>query len=170
MAIFDRAGAAERVGRDVRVIRRWESLGWLTFVIGRVREEDLLRAEALAEANKRRGGRKKKGAVMFGSGADELEEAAWPDGAVADGLLYSLEVSARMRFDTDLGARWFAGEQVEPWVLVEPGLVDPPEFETMTGTYADVSRRAGQLNQRIDRSGVKAFIFYPSPIEPASAR
>jgi hypothetical protein len=52
MAIYDREGAAERVGRDVRTIRRWESKGWVTFVLGWVRESDLLDAEQKARRNR----------------------------------------------------------------------------------------------------------------------
>ena len=52
MAIFDREGAADRVGRDVRTIRRWEAKGLLTFVLGRVRESDLLDAERQARSNR----------------------------------------------------------------------------------------------------------------------
>lgn len=52
MAIFDRQGAADRVGRDVRTIRRWEAKGLLTFVLDRVRESDLLEAERKARANR----------------------------------------------------------------------------------------------------------------------
>lgn len=52
MAIFDRQGAARRVGRDVRTIRRWEARGLLTFVLGRVREADLLEAERQARMNR----------------------------------------------------------------------------------------------------------------------
>lgn len=59
MAIYDRAGAADRVGRDVRTIRRWEARGWLVFTLGRVREADLLAAEKCARM--RRGGDRRSG-------------------------------------------------------------------------------------------------------------
>lgn len=62
MAIFDRQGAADRVGRDVRTIRRWEAKGLLTFVLGRVREADLLDAERRARMN-RGGDRRSEQAV-----------------------------------------------------------------------------------------------------------
>jgi hypothetical protein len=59
MEIYDRRGAAERVGRSARTIRRWEERGWLTFTLNRVRELDLLEAEMMARDNARRGGRRK---------------------------------------------------------------------------------------------------------------
>lgn len=52
MAIYDRQGAADRVGRDIRTIRRWEAKGVLTFTLGRVRESDLLVAERAARMNR----------------------------------------------------------------------------------------------------------------------
>lgn len=167
MTIFDREGAAARVGRDVRTIRRWEARGWLKFTLGRVRESDLLVAERTARENARRGGRK-KGQSMEKQ-IDIGDESAWPDGAVEDGRAYGLEITRMMRFDPDLGVRWFAGEDVDPWVPCEPDLVEPPfEVETMTGTYADVSRRAVHLNAVLSRNGIKAFLYFPHPIEPES--
>jgi hypothetical protein len=168
MAIFDRAGAAVRVGRDIRTIRRWESKGWLTFTLGRVRESDLLEAEKTARENGRRGGRK-KGQTMEQQ-IDIGDESQWPEGAVADGRVYSLEITRMMRFDAKLGAQWFAGEHVDPWVPAEPDIVEPPfEVETMTGTYADVSRRAVHLNAKLGQNGIKAFVFYPAPVEALGA-
>ncbi|WP_144795715.1 hypothetical protein [Microbacterium paludicola] len=61
MAIFDRQGAADRVGRNMRTIRRWEEKGLLTFVLGRVRESDLLAAERAARQN--RGGDRRSARV-----------------------------------------------------------------------------------------------------------
>jgi len=52
VAIFDRKGAAKRVGRDVSTIYRWEERGEITFTLGRIRESDLL------EADKRMRGRR----------------------------------------------------------------------------------------------------------------
>ncbi len=45
MAIFDRQGAAARVGRDISTIYRWEERGVISFVLGRIREDDLLAAD-----------------------------------------------------------------------------------------------------------------------------
>ncbi|MDY0828571.1 hypothetical protein SK224_05455 [Microbacterium sp. BG28] len=167
MAIYDREGAADRVGRSARTIKRWEERGWLTFTLGRVRESDLLDAEK--QARKQRGGdRRSKGQQVK---RIELDESTWPEGAVADERVYSLEITRKMRFDAEIGARWFAGEDVDPWVPCEPKIVEPPfDIETMTGTYLDVSRRAVQLNAVLDRNGIKAFTYYPHPLEPQAAR
>lgn len=158
------------MGCSLRTIRRWESNGWLSFTLDRVRESDLLQAEKTARENKRRGGRR-KGSSM----AEKVninDESAWPEGAVADGKVYGLTLSRMMRWDAELGAKWFEGEDaVDPWVPCEPDLVEPPfDIETMTGTYADVSARAVHLNALLSRNGIKAFIYSPEPIEPQGAR
>ena len=169
MTIYDMKGAAARVDRDERTLKRWVARGWLTFTLGRVREADLLQAEKMARENMRRGGRK-KGQGMEKE-TDLSDESLWPDGAVADGKVYSLELTRMMRFDADLGARWFAGEDVEPWAPCEPDLVEPPfEIESMTGTYAEVGKRAALLNARLTRNGIKAFLYFPHPLDPQGAR
>lgn len=167
MAIYDREGAAERVGRSARTIKRWEERGWLKFTLGRVRELDLLDAER--QARKQRGGdRRSKGQQVKHI---ELDESTWPEGAVADERVYSLEITRKMRFDAEIGAQWFAGHDVDPWVPCEPEIIEPPfDIETMTGTYLDVARRAVHLNVSLDRNGIKAFTYYPHPLEPQAAR
>jgi hypothetical protein len=54
VTIYDRKGAAERVGKNLATIYRWEERGLLTFVLGRVRESDLLAAERAARARRGR--------------------------------------------------------------------------------------------------------------------
>lgn len=170
MAIYDRESAAERVGRSVRTIKRWEERGWLTFTLGRVRESDLLDAEKQARENGRRGGRRSKGQAVESNDID-LEESAWPDGAVADGRVYSLNISRMMRFDAEIAREWFLGADVDPWVPTEPDIVEPPfPVETMTGTYTDVARRAVHLNAKLHANGIKAFAYFPHPLEPQAAR
>jgi transposase len=57
--IFNRKAAAERVGRSLSTIYRWEEAGLLIFTLDRVRESDLLAAEKRARDT--RGRPRKKG-------------------------------------------------------------------------------------------------------------
>lgn len=99
---------------------------------------------------------------------ESLEEARWPAEAIADGEVYSLEVSRAMEMVRELTAPGAPAEM--GWRPVEPHLKEPPELDRMTGTYTDVSRRAQQLNAKQQQCGFVAWIFYPSPIEPQPAR
>jgi hypothetical protein len=53
------------------------------------------------------------------------------------------------------------------WLFVEPEIKLIPEFETLTGDYAAVSKKAIEMNGLSKRigGGVQAFVYYPSPIE-----
>lgn len=119
-------------------------------------EEALLKAEKTAREN--RGGARTKGRKVNG---DILEEANWPADAVADGKVYSLEVAQAMILADELD-----DEGKLAWRPKEPRLTEPPEFETMTGTYTDVARRAGHLNGQQLRGNFLAWIFYPAPVDP----
>lgn len=54
MTLHDRKSAAQRVGRHLSTIYKWEERGWIRFVLGRVREVDLLKAEKLARERRGR--------------------------------------------------------------------------------------------------------------------
>lgn len=64
MAIYDRKGAAKRIGKDLRTIYRWEALGVLKFTLERVRESDLLEADKAMRS--RRGRPRKESNVVRG--------------------------------------------------------------------------------------------------------
>lgn len=53
-AFLDRKAAAERVGVNLSTIYRWEERKLLTFILGHVREADLLAAEKAARARRGR--------------------------------------------------------------------------------------------------------------------
>ncbi|MEV4737166.1 MULTISPECIES: hypothetical protein [unclassified Microbacterium] len=103
---------------------------------------------------------------MYGDEILKEAEAAGLGEPESDGKVYSLEVSPAMRLLDELSDQ---GEL--QWVPAEPALVNAePEFERMTGTYLDVSRRAIHLNARQQQSGFTAWIFYPAPVEPLGSR
>jgi hypothetical protein len=106
---------------------------------------------------------------------DDLEEANWPAGAVADDRAYSLEVSRAMEMVTEANERGAVIPVLDmlgeiQWRPREPSMSIPPEYERMTGAYTDVARRAWHLNAAQQRSGFSAWIFYPAPIDPQTAR
>ena len=50
MKWLSRKEAAERVGRNLVTIYRWERYGWLVFTLGRCNEQVLLEADRMSEA------------------------------------------------------------------------------------------------------------------------
>lgn len=54
VTLHDRKSAAQRVGRHLSTIYKWEDRGWLRFVLGHVREADLLAADKLARQRRGR--------------------------------------------------------------------------------------------------------------------
>lgn len=81
-----------------------------------------------------------------------------------DGRVWSLEAGPAMKG----GARKDTGEIV--WFPIEPAIANnPPDYEPMTGSYLDVSRRAAFLNKRQRDSGFQAMVFYPHPVQKGGA-
>lgn len=83
------------MGRDVRTIRRWETNGWLTFTLDRVRESDLLNAEKRAREGARRGGRKSTTGAGVDAAADIIAEEMLRDENVESVDMYLARRAAR---------------------------------------------------------------------------
>ena len=98
-----------------------------------------------------------------------LKQNEWPEGATADGRLYSLESSMNMK---DAGKLDEEGRLYFVPVVPESVTDDVSEqVETFVGTYAEVAERAEYINgTQMRLHGSLNFIFHPSPIEPQAAR
>lgn len=97
-------------------------------------------------------------------GDEILKEAEGLGEPETDGRVWSLEASPAMKMIV------LPGDRIG-WEPCEPDLVKhEPEFDRMTGTYLDVSRRAVHLNARQQQSGIRGWVFYPALVEPLGAR
>jgi len=91
-------------------------------------------------------------------------EAAGLGEPETDGRVWSLEASPAMKVVVREGG-------TIDWEPREPELAKhEPEYDRMTGSYLDVSRRAVHLNARQQQSGIHGWVFYPALVEPMGAR
>lgn len=97
----------------------------------------------------------------------------WPAGTEGDGRRYYLDWGQNKRNgDPGINDKLMLDEQGDPiFEFVDPHSTELPEalqFER-EGSYQEMAKVSYTLNARQDKMGLRAFNFYPTPVQEALA-